>query len=155
LGKIENFLGQQEVPFEKTLELISKSEETVQLQVRREMDMQMRKMMETMMAEMLQERLRNLERENQLEKIRAEIETKMKEQVAAVLQRQFQDLSTEQKERKKLQQQQLIFLQSQVSEGVLKNLQEKSQEPAVGQKKPEKRQPEFSEDDIFKSYRRF
>jgi hypothetical protein len=151
LGKVESFLGHQEVPFEKVFELINKSEETVQLQVRRELGLQMRKMMETMMGEMLQERIRNSEREGHMEKIGVEIENQLKGQVAALLQKQCQDLQNEQKERKKLQQQ-LTLWQNQVLEGVLKNQQEKTAEnlELAEKKKSVVRQPENLGDDLLR-----
>eukprot|EP00667_Euglena_gracilis_P004907 EG_transcript_4936 len=151
LGRLENFLGRKDFPIEKVCDLINKSEETIRLEVQRELGLQTRKNLEVIISEMLQERLRLSEREGQFEKVRAEMENSMKQQVGVLLQQQSSELFKEQQERKKLQQKLDLF---QAEFLVMKNQQAESAKSATVDLTKETREksagnPEIEEFDLF------
>ena len=63
IQKIDEMLGNREVPWENLVNLITNMEITIQAQVHQEMDLQVRKMMDVMMYKMVEERWRQTQRE--------------------------------------------------------------------------------------------
>jgi hypothetical protein len=64
LKKLEGFLGAQPaITLEKVVDLMGKTEETIQRQVRQEIDLRCQRNMESMVTKLLEERLKQTERE--------------------------------------------------------------------------------------------
>ena len=85
LSQVEKILGSQDVPWERVVEMFGKTEESIQIQVRREMAAQVRKMMEVMMAQMLEEKLRQSQKEEHFDKWRNDIEICIRQQLCTIL----------------------------------------------------------------------
>eukprot|EP00667_Euglena_gracilis_P008983 EG_transcript_9131 len=103
LTGIEKFLGSQEVPWDKVVEMMGKTEETIQIQVRREMAAQVRKMMEIMMTQMMEEKMRQVQKEEHFDKLRNDMENCMKQQFCAILGKIQTDFSKEKSHREVVQ----------------------------------------------------
>ena len=111
VNAMERVLCNQEIPWEKMVELVNKTEETGQLQVKREMAVQNRKMIEVMMTQMLDEKMKQSQKEIHFDRLKMDIENANRQQLAIVLKKVHEDFQAEKKER--------IFLQNEI-----KNLRE-------------------------------
>jgi hypothetical protein len=122
VAAIEKFLGSQEVPWDKVVEMLGKSEATIQLEVRREMAAQVRKMMEIMMVQMMDEKLRQTQKEKHFKKLQTDIENRVKQQFFTVLMNMQTDFQREKSQREGLQklcqtlQTRLDFMEGRVQE---------------------------------------
>ena len=106
VGKVaamERVLCNQEIPWEKMVELVNKTEETIQLQVKREMALQNRKMIEVMMGQMMDEKIKQSQKEIRMDQLKLDIENANRQQLSIVLKKIHDDFQVEKKERISLQ----------------------------------------------------
>jgi hypothetical protein len=105
LKKLEGFLGAQPaITLDKVVDLMNKTEETIQRQVRQEIALQCQRNLETMVTKLLEERLKQTEREEHREDIKKSLQGDMQKQLGLILAKVGNDFEAERGARKKLEQ---------------------------------------------------